>query len=124
MAVRQDADDTAVEGLDFEKDWDSTHGIRLTFADLPTAPGEPPARLNIWDFGGQDIYHGTHALFLRSRAIFALVWCEERNNAEVYEHQGIAFRNHPLAYWAHYVRHLAGTDNPLLTVQTHCDNRG
>ena len=23
-----------------------------------------PVRLNLWDFGGQDIYHGSHALFL------------------------------------------------------------
>ena len=23
-----------------------------------------PVRLNLWGFGGQDIYHGSHALFL------------------------------------------------------------
>ena len=110
-----------LERLDFDSHWDSTHGIRVAFADLPMAPGERPARLNIWDFGGQDIYHGTHALFLRSRAVFALVWSEGTNNAATYEHQGIEFRNHPLHYWAQYVRHLAGTQSPVLTVQTHCD---
>ena len=32
---------------------------------------EAQVRLHLWDFGGQDIYHGTHALFLRSPAINA-----------------------------------------------------
>ena len=41
----------------------STHGIEISAAPLARAPGESPlATLRIWDFGGQDIYHGTHAL--------------------------------------------------------------
>jgi internalin A len=37
-------------------------------------PGDADAlRRHICDFGGQDIYHGTHALFMRSNAIFMLV---------------------------------------------------
>ena len=57
---------------DYDGDEPSTHGILVTSADLPS--GEPPVRLNIWDFGGQDLYHGTHALFLRTSAVFLLVW--------------------------------------------------
>src|SRR5690349_5979289 len=34
-----------------------------------------PARLNLWDFGGQDVYHGSHALFLQGHAVFLLLWC-------------------------------------------------
>jgi internalin A len=56
---------------------ESTHGILITSAMLPWPRADHADRLQIWDFGGQDIYHGTHALFMRSRAIFALVWIPE-----------------------------------------------
>ena len=74
--------------------------------------GDPPARLQIWDFGGQDIYHGTHALFLRSPAVLMPVWAEEEES-ETYEHGGLTFRNHPLAYWIDLVRHPAIPDSPV-----------
>src|SRR5208337_2100707 len=38
-----------------------------------------------------------------------------------YEHGGITFRNHPLAYWLEYVRHLSGVNSPVLIVQNMCD---
>jgi internalin A len=100
---------------------ESTHGIVVTSAPLPTIKDESPARLNIWDFGGQDIYHGTHALFMRSRAVFALVWFPGAETMPQYEHGGFVFRNQPLAYWLQYVRSFGGTDGPLLIVQTRCD---
>ena len=97
----------------------STHGIRVTTAPLDESADN--LRLNIWDFGGQDLYHGTHALFLRTRAVFLLVWATETEDAEEHVHQGSIFRNQRLPYWLAYVRHLAGTDSPLLIVQTRCD---
>jgi GTPase SAR1 family protein len=30
-------------------------------------------RVNIWDFGGQEIYHQTHQFFLTERSLYALV---------------------------------------------------
>jgi internalin A len=33
----------------------------------------------------------------------------------------MTFRNHPLSYWLSYVRHLGGTDSPVLIVQNQCD---
>ena len=110
----------------FQPDWDSTHGIRVPpaavlAADRAGAPDGTAARLNIWDFGGQDIYHGTHALFVRSRAVFVLVWATDTEAAKTYEHQGITFRNHPLEYWVDYVRHLAQAESPVVIVQAKCD---
>ncbi|XP_013401761.1 uncharacterized protein LOC106167508 [Lingula anatina] len=32
----------------------------------------PPARLTVWDFGGQSVYYNTHHTFLSSRAIYIL----------------------------------------------------
>ena len=83
-------------------------------------PGEP-ARLHLWDFGGQDLYHGTHALFMRTRSLFLLVWTPQSENARSIEHGGMTFRNHPLAYWLEYVRHLSGVNSPVLIVQNMCD---
>ncbi|MFO1155940.1 MAG: hypothetical protein U1E43_03825 [Rhodospirillales bacterium] len=79
----------------------STHGVLVTSAPLP---GGAETRLNIWDFGGQDIYHGTHALFMRTSALFLLAWTPQLENTGTFVVDGIRFRNHPLAYWVDYVR--------------------
>ena len=79
------------------------------------------ALLHLWDFGGQDLYHGTHALFMRTRSLFILVWTPQSENTREYEYGGMTFRNHPLAYWLEYLRHLSGMDSPVLIVQNMCD---
>jgi internalin A len=124
---------------EFEPNADSTHGIRVTSAEFTVpdvdakesrsrrkkkarpdrAAGKVP--LHLWDFGGQDLYHGTHALLLRTRSLFLLVWTPQSENTREYEYGGITFRNHPLAYWLEYVRHLSGTKSPLVIVQNMCD---
>ena len=108
-------------GEQFEAAWNSTHGIEVRGVPLP---GDAATRLQIWDFGGQDIYHGTHALFLRSPAVLVPVWAEDQELRETYEHGGLAFRNHPLAYWVDLVRHLADPASPVLIVQSKCDTAG
>ena len=110
-----------LRGEAFQAQWDSTHGILVTAASLPATDGDRAAGLHIWDFGGQDIYHGTHALLVQSRAVFLLLWAKDSDNADTYEHVGIRFRNRPLAYWVDYVRHLGDADSPVLIVQTQCD---
>ena len=111
-----------LSGAEFDTEWDSTHGIRIV--------GQPrsnsvAARLHLqmWDFGGQDIYHGTHAMFLRGPAVLIPVWAKDRENRDTYEHEGLTFRNHPLAYWLDVVRHQASPDSPVLIVQTKCDRK-
>jgi internalin A len=105
-------------GAPFLEHWDSTHGIQVSGVPVP---GCADTRLQIWDFGGQDIYHSTHALFLRSPAVLVVVWAEEEESRGTYEHGGLTFRNHPLAYWVEMVRHLADPDSPVLLVQSKCD---
>jgi internalin A len=107
-----------LRGEAFQPEWDSTHGVRITAASLHTPDG--PVRLNLWDFGGQDIYHGTHALFLRSRSIVLLAWASDTENSDTSTHGGITFRNHRLPYWLTYAR-LRARAAPLLLVQTKCD---
>jgi len=109
-----------LRGEDFQENSDSTHGIRVTSAPLPSANGES-TKLHIWDFGGQDIYHGTHALFVHTHAIFLILWAKSTENAEEYEHNGIRLRNYPLQYWVEYVRQLGDRNGPVLIVQNQCD---
>jgi len=99
----------------------STHGVVVTSAPLPTSDGMQPALLHIWDFGGQDIYHGTHALFMRTRAAFLIAWAPEAESSGEHVYEGMLFRNHPLPYWLDTVRHLGAAGSPVLIVQTRCD---
>src|SRR5271157_2350152 len=128
-----------LRGEAFDPSVDTTHGILVTSAMLPMPPqaaeaahpghegaGQPSppgeeARLHLWDFGGQDLYHGTHALFMRTRSLFVLIWTPQTENEREYEQGGITFRNHPLAYWLEYVSHLSGVNSPVLIVQNMCD---
>lgn len=108
-------------GEAFEAESDSTHGIRIGDIALPALPD---TRLWVWDFGGQDIYHGTHALFLQSPALLAVVWAEAMEGEATHSHGGLSFRNHPLPYWLDIISHHGHRDSPTLVVQTRCDAPG
>ena len=100
----------------------STHGIQVRTFQLDVATCDRPADLNLWDFGGQDIYHGSHALFLQRRAIFLLLWTPDHEQGS-WDEAGVIMRHQPLSYWLTYIRNLAGTDAPILVVQSQCDRR-
>ena len=108
-------------GQPFTPDWDSTHGIEVGGVVLP---GDPAIRLHIWDFGGQDIYHGAHALFLTSPAILAVVWAMDGEGQDTHHYGGLEFRNQPLPYWIDVARHQGHPASPLLILQTQCDQPG
>jgi len=110
-------------GQPFEESVQSTHGVQIWREELRIRTGgqEQGFQVNWWDFGGQDIYHGTHALFLRSRAVCLILWTPQLENREEYEENGLPLRNQPLAYWLDYVRTLAGEDSPVIVVQSQCD---
>jgi internalin A len=111
-----------LRGEDYDESQASTHGIAATRAPLPAAAGdEIPTILQLWDFGGQDLYHGTHALFTRANALFLLVWSPVLENTAEATVDGITFRNQPLAYWVDYVRHLGGKRCAVVVVQTRCE---
>jgi internalin A len=107
-----------LQGQEYDETVPSTHGVKIDAAPLTAL--RDLATLRIWDFGGQDIYHGTHALFLKSSAIFMLVWTpkwEDRDD----DNGGFTFRNQPLGYWLDYVREFGSEDSPVIVVQTQCD---
>ena len=100
----------------------STHGIELGEMRLELENSVTPVRLSLWDFGGQEIYHGSHALFLQGHAVYLILWTPIlEGNTAPYEENGLVLRHRPLAYWLDYVRAFAGTDSPLIVVQSQCD---
>jgi internalin A len=107
----------------FDESVKSTHGVQIWREELRIRTGgeEQVFQVNWWDFGGQDIYHGTHALFLRSRAVFLILWAPQLENRDEYPENDTTLRNQPLAYWLDYVRSLAGEDSPVIVVQSKCD---
>jgi internalin A len=104
---------------DFDSCESSTHGIQLVPWDL--LDHEDVLRINIWDFGGQDIYHGTHTLFLRSRVLFLLVWDRDSAQQPGYDADGFHFEHFPLAYWLDYIRD-ASPESPVIVVENKCDD--
>jgi internalin A len=115
-----------LKGKGFDVSIPSTHGIslgqtRLIEGDADADPPEQAVDLRFWDFGGQDVYLGTHALFLDDRAVYVIAWTPSHENTDELEENGVPMRNRPLRYWLEYVRSLAGPNAPVIVVQTQCD---
>ncbi len=51
---------------------ETTKGIVIYRHEFPLSNGRT-FRLNVWDFGGQEIYHATHQFFLTRRSLYLLV---------------------------------------------------
>lgn len=64
----------------FDKDEKKTEGICISEWKLRLR-GSEEIRLNLWDFGGQEIMHATHQFFLSQRSLCLLV-LEGRQGAE------------------------------------------
>jgi internalin A len=75
----------------------------------PDPYGIFPIRLNIWDFGGQEIMHATHQFFLTKRSLYLLVLdarlTQEENRVE---------------YWLKIIQSFGG-ESPVLIVGNKTD---
>lgn len=97
----------------------STEGIDVIRYRFPTTihtreDGKEKAQqrnfqVNIWDFGGQEIYHATHQFFLTRRSVYVLV-CDDRKE------------DTDFSYWLHVVEMLSDA-SPLLIVQNEKQDR-
>ena len=56
----------------FDPEEKMTEGIRITEWPVKLGRGET-ARMNVWDFGGQEIMHSTHQFFLTERSLYLVV---------------------------------------------------
>lgn len=92
----------------------STHGMEmktLSKGDLV---------YNVWDFGGQEIYHNTHRLFLESPAVQLILFdpkIEESYRAGIRRpdrETGEPVPDQPIAYWYETARELSAKSQFLL----------
>lgn len=66
-------------------------------------------RLNIWDFGGQEIMHSTHQFFLTHRSLYVLVLDARQGQEE-----------NRVEYWLKVIRSFGG-ESPILVVGNKID---
>ncbi len=71
------------ENYKLQSDEKSTEGIDVIQWKFPLPNGRD-FRVNIWDFGGQEIYHDTHQFFLTERSLYALVADSRKENTNFY----------------------------------------
>jgi Leucine-rich repeat (LRR) protein/GTPase SAR1 family protein len=79
----------------------STEGIDVSHIEFPLPDGNS-FRINIWDFGGQEIYHATHQFFLTARSLYTLVSDTRKEDTDFH-------------YWLNAVE-LLSDNSPLLII--------
>ncbi len=85
------------------KTFKRTPGIKITRWPLKIDGDDVQA--HVWDFGGQEIMHGTHRFFMTERALY-LVLISPRESTE----------DHDAEYWLSLVRSFAGDDAPVIVL--------
>ncbi|MEM1292397.1 MAG: COR domain-containing protein, partial [Cyanobacteria bacterium P01_H01_bin.162] len=99
-----------IDNSDYElqPDEETTEGIDVIRWEFDFQK-DRPFRVNIWDFGGQEIYHATHQFFLTKRSLYALVVDTREDNTDLY-------------YWLNIVR-LLSNDSPVFIVENEKQDR-
>jgi Leucine-rich repeat (LRR) protein len=88
--------DTSTEGIDILR-WEFTGRNNQNY------------RVNIWDFGGQEMYHQTHQFFLTERSLYLLVADSRKEDTDHY-------------FWLQIIRLLSDA-SPVLLIQNEKQNR-
>ncbi|MBE2197756.1 MAG: leucine-rich repeat domain-containing protein [Anaerolinea sp.] len=82
---------------------------RPPLTDDVSPPTDNRLRINVWDFGGQEIYHATHQFFLTHRSLYLVVIEARKDEAA-----------NRLDYWLRHVQSFAG-DAPIILVVNKSD---
>ncbi|MDP5338250.1 MAG: leucine-rich repeat domain-containing protein [Nodularia sp. (in: cyanobacteria)] len=90
------------------KEEDSTNGIEVIQWQFKMK-NERDFRVNIWDFGGQEIYHATHQFFLTKRSLYALVADNRKEDTN-------------FNYWLNVVE-LLSDNSPVIIVKNEKQDR-
>lgn len=101
-------------------DKDTTRGIDVKPIFSPLRPEDFPNlearkldekkfRMNVWDFGGQEIYKATHRFFLSNRSLYVLVVDNRREDVD-------------FNYWLHVIEMFSG-NSPILIVSNEKQQR-
>jgi internalin A len=87
---------------------ESTQGIDVIQWQFPLDNGKN-FRVNIWDFGGQEIYHTTHQFFLTKRSLYTLVVDTRKEDTDFY-------------YWLNVIE-LLSDNSPVLIIKNEKQER-
>lgn len=96
----------------------STHGVQFWDWNFQANVDSQlqDVHLHVWDFGGQDIYHNTHRLFMSIGTVFVVVWNPAQDGQQPPRDSGLyhdAWR--PLEYWLDLIR-LSCDHHPKIAV--------
>lgn len=98
------------------KQEESTEGINLKSWIIPkediqkiNPKIERDLQINIWDFGGQEIYHSTHQFFLTKRSVYLLVTESRKEDS-----------HDDFFYWLNIIK-LLGDNSPVIMTLNKCD---
>jgi len=95
-------------GYQLRGDEESTQGIGVLTWRFALEDGQP-FRVNLWDFGGQEVYHATHQFFLTRRSLYLLVADTRKEDTDFY-------------YWLN-VADLLSDHSPLIVVKNEKQDR-
>jgi internalin A len=96
-------------GQPFDRHQAKTHGITIERWEVEV--NNQPVKLNLWDFGGQEIMHATHQFFLSKRSLYLLVIdCRQSETQNQIE------------YWLQIITSFGG-DSPIILVGNQCDHQ-
>ncbi|HYH80113.1 MAG TPA: COR domain-containing protein [Longimicrobium sp.] len=94
-------------GRGFDLSEGKTNGINID--EWHVSVNERHIRLNVWDFGGQEIMHATHQFFLTRRSVYLLVINSRRSEDE-----------NRIDYWLKMIQSFGG-DSPVIVVGNKVD---
>ncbi|AFZ00785.1 leucine-rich repeat domain-containing protein [Calothrix sp. PCC 6303] len=86
----------------YDKNQHQTDGLKVQTWNVSVKNQD--IRLNVWDFGGQEIYHATHQFFLTKRSLYLLV-CNCRTSEE----------ENRIEYWLKLIESFGG-QSPVIIV--------
>ncbi|MEH2289819.1 leucine-rich repeat domain-containing protein [Nostoc sp.] len=95
------------ENYKLQQDESSTEGIDVIQWKFPFKSKE--FQVNVWDFGGQEIYHATHQFFLTKRSLYVIVADTRKEDTDFY-------------YWLNVIK-LLSDDSPLLIIKNEKHDR-
>ncbi|NUQ26825.1 MAG: hypothetical protein HUU34_23015 [Saprospiraceae bacterium] len=106
-----------------------THGISIRQLHKKQLPAvkTPELDLQVWDFGGQDVYFATHQFFLSEEASYIYAWTDRviahKNRENDKQRSPVMYDDkwHTHDYWLDNIR-MHGLKSPVLIVRTHCLN--
>lgn len=102
LALKMKKIDSPLPGKD-----ESTRGIAVE--TLRIGEGDQAFDIHLWDFGGQQIYHGTHRFFLTKRSLYVVLADNRKQNTD-------------FNYWLQMAE-LYGDGSPLYIVVNKTDGR-